>query len=205
MPPGTGSGFARATAEQTKQPSWSRRKWNKVAWKDCMMIQVTVILGDVCAPSMYVCMYLSILFLYFPFTLLFGRLGEGKGEGRKGLKQEKQASLWFFRADWLACLRKLVHRPGEETDLWQLMHLCGVPRLQYSCAVGGFQASLPQHRIDAVSQFLDVSLRQFHVRLHEHQLLKKQPFYKRLKAAANHARIVPQFSNLLLCQRRLLL
>lgn len=52
------------------------------------------------------------------------------------------------------------------------MFLCGVLRLQYSCAVGVFQASLPQHRTDALSEFFDVSLRWLYVRLYEYQLLK---------------------------------
>lgn len=59
-----------------------------------MTIQVTAILADLCA--------LSILFLYFPLTLLFGsgekRRLEGKGEVREGLKQKNRAPLWLFRA-----------------------------------------------------------------------------------------------------------
>lgn len=43
-----------------KKPSWGRWKSSKVVWKGYMTIQVTTILADLCAISIYLSIYLSI-------------------------------------------------------------------------------------------------------------------------------------------------
>lgn len=79
LPSVTGSRFARATAEQTQRPSWSRWKLSKVAWKDITWQSKSQLALLISVP--YLSIYLVSL---FPFNAAFS-----SGE-RRGLDNEKE-------------------------------------------------------------------------------------------------------------------